>query len=326
MIAPEVIIISPPKEEHAQVVYQYLCQKHKNLSVSILDTSHFPKTMSWHIGLSDAGMKIEMPGENSDISLEKIRSIWWWRPQAPVIDSKIQNQDQSNFAYRECCQMMEGLWYILDCLWVNQPERQEVAMNRLYQLDAAKMVGFKIPETIFTNHPETVREFWEAHHRQIVYRQMVPLSPKTFVFTEREASRLDCISLAPVMFQEIVKLDALLYILVIGEALFPIRVFHSDGKQYLMKKYLLPNEVKLKVLNFTRQTGLLYGRMSMGIDKNSNYVFLELNPTAPFLEIERELKIPLTEIMSELLVRGRVKETQRFWPTLPKYKKLGQNE
>ena len=44
----------------------------------------------------------------------------------PVIDKKITDEGQIKYAYKECCQMLEGLWYLLDCLWVNQPEKISV--------------------------------------------------------------------------------------------------------------------------------------------------------------------------------------------------------
>ena len=54
--------------------------------------------------------------------------------------------------------------------WINRPEANLKASNRLIQLATAREVGFKIPSTLITNDPNAAAEFYQHHDGQIVLK------------------------------------------------------------------------------------------------------------------------------------------------------------
>lgn len=320
ILVPDIIIVSQEDDPHTDAVFNYLHEKHQQVVVTIIDTAQFPQTMEFNIAMSSSVSKLKIiyPGYQA-ISVEKLRSIWWWRPQFPSIDNHIQDSNKAEFAYRECCQVIEGLWYINDCLWVNHPERQEVAFNCLYQLQLAKSMNFRIPETLVTNSARAVVDFWNKHEGEVMFKQLLPLAPKAFRLTPEIMKKIGNLNVAPLMFQEMVKLDAMLHLIVIGDRVFASRLLSYSKKDGgpEMKNYPLPQDIGTQVLNLAKAVGLFYLKIEMGIDKNSKYIFLGMDPTGSFLAEQMATGLPLTEILAELLLRGKIRENQRLWPMMP---------
>lgn len=309
LLVPDVIIVAMPEDEHAQAVCRYLQDKHKNIHAAILDTSGFPQKMACKVTVNSQGTRVKfLQIGGSTVSLEKLRSIWWWRPQIPQIDRTIQDVSKAEFAYRECCHLIEGMWFVLDCLWLNPPEKQDLALNNLYQMEMARHVGFHVPDTLVTNSPEAVLDFWNKHDGQVFYKQLLPF-PKSFRLTRDMLKKIDSLKFAPLMFQEIVTLDAMLTVIVVGDVVCAARILRNtkSGNDEAIKKYNLPRDVESKLLQLTRHMGLLYNKIDIGIDKNSNYIFFAIDPTFHFLPIEKQVGFHITELLAEILVRGKTR-------------------
>jgi hypothetical protein len=309
LTVPDIVIAAMPEDEHVQAVYRYLQDKHKHIVVSLLDTSLFPQKVSCQAKINDQNTRVRfLQLGTAPVSLEKLKSIWWWRPQIPQIDRTIQDAGKAEFAYRACCHLLEGIWFVLDCLWLNQPEKQDLALNNMYQVALARNLGFHVPDTLVTNSPDAVLDFWNKHDGQVLYRQLLPF-PKSFRLTREILKKIDSLKISPLMFQEIVALDAMLTVVVVGDAVFAARVLHNpkNGSDDALKKYALPRDVESKLLHLTRQMGLLYNKIDVGIDKNSNYVFFAVDPTFAFLPVEKQAGFHITELLAEILVRGKVR-------------------
>jgi hypothetical protein len=317
MLTPEIFIIASEKEANASAVYQYLKQKHPRLLVMMLDTSNFPQQMGWKLTCNNTETCLLIYSANAKetISFEKIHSIWWWEPKPPHIHPCIQNKEEGNFAYTECCQMLEGLWYSIDCLWVNQPERQEVALNPLYQLQLAKICGFSIPDTIVSSYPPSVLEFWNKHPNKVSYIQLVPLSALCKQLQKEELDHIGNLALAPMIFQEIVGYKVYLKVIIIGNMICPLEI-EQEKQGVHLKKYEMLEELKQKIYRLMKVAGLLYATLEIAIDSHKNVIFLGLDPCASFIEVERETGIPLTELMAQLLIGGKNQYTTCPWPSL----------
>lgn len=322
-LTPDIIIVSSEEDIHAQAVVNYLHETQRQLTVSMIDTSQFPQQMACKVVMNNGRVQVGFAyGNNSYLCLDRLRSIWWWRPQFPTPHNQLQDAHKARFAYTECCQFIEGLWYVTDCLWVNHPERQDVALNQLYQLEVAQKVGFCVPETLISSSPESVREFWERKNHGLLYKPMIPLSYRAFPFTEDMLKRIENISFAPLLFQANIRFDAYIRVVVIGDAIYAVRIYDnsSQDNQQLpyVKKYDLPSEIITKIQNFMspKYTGLLYCKLNLGLDPDGHCFFLDMDPTATFQEMEKPLNVPLAQAVGQLLLRGK-KNKDICWPVLP---------
>ena len=315
---PDIVIIASTDNDHATKVHEYLCQEHPKITASIIDSSMFPQQMAIELRCDNDNLYLQFHNHDSElsISMENVRSIWWWEPGIPQICSSIQDKSHLQFAYVECCQAFEGLWYIQDCLWVNQPERQEVALNHLYQIQLAKMCGFDIPQTLVSNYPKAAQEFWQKNDGQVIYRQLVPFSPGYEVLEESFLQEIDDLRLAPVMFQKLEPFVEYINVIVIGQKVTAVQMV-QDSENASYQKCEIPREIEIKVQFLTKYAGLLYSLLQLGMTEDKRYVFLALDPCASFLEMEKQAGLHLVEIMARLLVGGQSKHTESIWPVLP---------
>lgn len=308
-IIPEILIIASQQNAHVQLMKQYLQQKYPQKIYFIWDLALVPTQTFCSILLNQQKLHIAISfyQDNNTIILDHLRTIWWLEPHSPRLDSSIQDADHIQFAYTECCQLIEGLWHLLDCLWINHPEKQEIALNPICQLHAAKQAGFLIPETLITSYPIVVSEFWEKHQQQIMYRQLVPFSPEQEEIQENDFNQLESLKLAPLIFQETVRYKAFLNVIVIGDFVMFSQLYQNNNNQLVSKRcdeITIPKDITNKIKKLVHLLDLVYVRIEMGIDSQGKYVFFSLDPFGSFVELEEQTGVHLTEVLGELLVHG----------------------
>jgi hypothetical protein len=110
-----------------------------------------------------------------DRNLDSSRfSVVWLRD----IDNTLMDLDLGHkydkFVQRFCYEQWNDSYRILiDSLaseWINRPEANLKASNRLIQLATAREVGLKIPSTLVTNDPNAAAEFYQHHDGRIVLK------------------------------------------------------------------------------------------------------------------------------------------------------------
>lgn len=323
MQIPEIIIVATEENEHANAILNCIKEEYDKISALILDISKFPQQLECKLTSNNKHLNLcfidDSEDQNTSVSFEKVKSIFWLEPKIPKIDPVIKDPHQANFAFVECCQLLEGIWYIMDCLWVNHPERQEVSLNPLYQLQLAKGVGFSIAKTLVTNDPSSVIEFRKKNKDEILYKQLIPIKPKQAKVLEEDLAYVNNVRFAPLIFQEIVDFKQCFKIITIGTLLFVTEYcLDSENNKYFLKKSTIPLDIERKIKMLVQYTGLNYCTVDIGIDKNGKYYFSSLNPYAHFLNIEKESEFPLTKIITELLIKGKPTSSPHRWPNVSK--------
>jgi hypothetical protein len=180
----------------------------------------------------------------------------------------------------------------------------------------AGRVGLRVPQTIVSNEPTIVQEFWEGHHRDCVYKSLTPTpSPcrETRPLTEADLPDLHSLSLAPIIVQQRLH-GANLRVTVMGRRQFaaialvdcPEAVF--DWRVDLKcrwEPYTLEPALSQRIQDLLIALGLHYGCVDLRFDDSGEPYFLEVNPAGQFLFIEVDTAQPIVEAMCALLVDPR---------------------
>lgn len=282
----------------------------------MVDTADFPARSSLVERFAESGAQFELTVGGRPVNLAKCRAGWWRRPLPYTLHDGIA-KDAASFTYTECNEAIAGMWAALDIVWVNQPELDEQAHHKPYQLAVAAEVGLPIPETLITNDPHAARDFIDRFGlEQTIY--------KTFVATEQnwretrmmrpgELEILDQVRLAPVIFQEFVPAVKDLRVTVVGEEMFCAAISAPpDGYQIDYRMDLegasfepadLPVEVEKGLGALMQRLGLVYGAIDMRKTREGRHVFLEVNPAGEWLFVEERTGQPITEAMAKLLIK-----------------------
>lgn len=232
----------------------------------------------------------------------------------------------NKFAQRFCYEQWTDSYRILiDSLaseWINRPEANLKASNRILQLTTAREAGLKTPSTLITNDPKAAAKFYQHHDGEIVLKAIhhhgIEIEGKvysvyTHPLTKDDLSRLDDIAYAPCILQERLDKKSELRVTVVGEKVFAAELdtqamsscrddLHRCTLSQLPKKEVkLDNTTEEACLKIMNKLGLKYGAFDFIVDEKGQAHFLEINPAGDWYWIEHDTKMPITDSMVNLI-------------------------
>lgn len=257
---------------------------------------------------------------------ENVSSVWYRKPTLTKYDRATQKANVA-FAGRETDAYLTDLCvnlFAAGCQWVNHPECNRAANNKLAQLRLARKLGFRTPETIVSNDPQSVKEFANRlRPGKIVYKTLSrPFISETAgsfrsVFTslvELTPSVLKSIRVTPCLIQEYVEKAYELRVTVVGQQVFTARIFSQDQAataidwrrdqhQTKLRQELVTPDALLEdfCLKLVQQLGLIFGAIDLIITPTGEPVFLEINPNGQWLWIETVLGAKISDALIETL-------------------------
>ncbi|MFB2839286.1 MvdC family ATP-grasp ribosomal peptide maturase [Floridanema evergladense] len=276
-------------------------------------TAQFDKSRSYH--------KLEY-GANS-ISTEQVKAVWMRRIWEPNLGKELAPQ------FREACikeslATLDGFWDSLRAArWVDNLERIDVAHNKLRQLRVASELGLIIPQTLVTNKADAAREFFQKVKGKMVSKLLTSLSrsmeqPAFFLYTSvvKEEDLLDAESLryCPMVFQEEIPKQLELRVVYVNGNVF---VGALDASIYAGAKvdwrspgvdvgkwqhHELPEQIVGCLKAFMDKFGLLFGAFDFIVTPSGEYVFLEVNPLGEWGMLEKDLDLPISEAIANVLI------------------------
>jgi hypothetical protein len=312
-----VLILAPPRDEHAIAVKRHL--ERLGNEAEVLDTSLFPEAarLAMRFRCCGNGRELRLDVQGRELQVDLYRSVWWRRPQPPALSDQMLKPSHRAFALNEIFEAMTGLWYCMDAGWVNDPARDQAAQRKAYQLKVAQQVGLRIPTTLMTNDPDEARKFVDARgYRRVVYKSFSSTEQEwreTRLLREEELHLLDHVRHAPVIFQHYVDARYDLRVTAVGDRLFPAAI-HSQQTEYpadcridigraKIEAVEIPDDVEERLLELKRRLGLVYGAIDLRLTPSGDYVFFEINPGGQFMYIEGATGLPISAALADELAR-----------------------
>lgn len=254
-----------------------------------------------------------------DIDISQLSAVWWRR---------LTGNSQASYAIQESLGITDSVAIdiiISDCrasflgifltsfkgAWVSHPDATRLFENKLLQLQLAQQIGLKIPQTLVSQNPQTIREFCAALNNKVIIKPLsainapVAASPVTDELLTADQS----LQLCPAIYQEMIYGTQHLRINAFGEdfhtALITCQELdwrYNVGKS-VVESYELPIALKSQLQEFLRRAGLRMGIFDMKIDLNKEPIWLEINPQGQFLFIEGLSDMKLIDAFADFLYR-----------------------
>ncbi len=318
-----IVICAREDDVHAVTVGSILESQHGE-EVFIFDTSRFPGSvgLSGNFGSEAASISLNVH-RNGRICLEDVKSFWWRRPQPMVVDPRIVEATARDFAYQECVSALYGAMGCCDALWVNDIDNDIAAEYKPVQLKVGARLGFQVPETLITNEPEKVTEFWEQHNRQVVFKafnQRGLVWCPTRPLREQDMAMVGDVRHAPVIFQALVPGIRDVRVTVIGDRIFATefdieRLESVDYRTHMAaipcRPHTLPAELESKIRKLMSALGLEYGGIDFRLTRHAGYVFFEVNTAGEFMYLQERTRQPIAEAMAAHLAEGKATHSKR---------------
>jgi glutathione synthase/RimK-type ligase-like ATP-grasp enzyme len=259
------------------------------------------------------------------VDISKFHVVWLREFDIRLVKSgrsNTQNELAQKFCYEQWDDSFRVLQDKLTCEWINRPEANLRASNRLLQLSVARNFGFNIPSTLITNDPDAARAFYYNHDRDVVLKALhhhgIEIDGKIYSMhtrsiTKQDLKKFDDLIYAPCIFQERLHKKSELRVTVVGEQVFASRINSQSTTNGFNDLHKFPitdvpkNPVQLddatteRCLKIMKALDLRYGALDFTIDKKDKVNFLEINPTGDWYWVEHQTKQPITEAMTDLI-------------------------
>jgi glutathione synthase/RimK-type ligase-like ATP-grasp enzyme len=252
------------------------------------------------------------------IEFADITAAWFRRPAAPTITGTT----APAFVEREAVGFLESLWEATSWLWINRPSAVRYAEHKPLQLIAARQAGLMVPATLITNSPRRAREFVRprsAIAKAVVGGRVTEEGTDYAVFTNAltidDLSSETAVRSSPTTFQQRVPVGADLRVTIVGRRLFAVKIFVADRqphevdwraaepKRLSYERCDLPGEIAASCLELMRGLSLNFGALDFIVGPEGEHVFLEINPSGQWGWIERQVDVPITDAIIDLLTQ-----------------------
>jgi len=269
--------------------------------------------------------RIEKNGIDHDLA-EEIRSVWFRRPGKPfefTPEALRPNRSVVAFAEDQWHAYIESLKSIDNVFWINDPDRDHIAENKILQLKLATEIGLRVPKTCITNNKEEATHFMEECGGKIVAKALSsPLIEEKerdyFVFTNcvqpfQNVNEQE-FSVAPSIFQELLENKIDYRVTIIGDDYYAVRVVRESdngvpGDWRIIKEGLkfvpspLPRDIAGKCVKMVKKFGLVFGAIDL-VCASDEFYFLEINPNGEWAWLQKVSGLPIAETIADCLVQG----------------------
>ena len=269
--------------------------------------------------------KIEKKGVDYNL-VNQCGSVWFRRPGKPFEfspETQRPNESVIAFAENQWHAFIEGLKSIRHLFWLNDPDRNHAAENKIVQLRLAQEVGLRIPRTCITTSKEEVMRFMNDCDGKIVAKALyLPLIEEKekdyFIFTNvidtiEDIPRSE-FRLAPTIFQELLSEKKDYRLTIVGNECFSVEVVTESRKKGIATDWRivkegvrfqpceLPSDVVSRCANLVKRFGLVFGAIDL-VQTPSGFYFLEINPNGEWAWLQKEAGLPIAETIVDILVQ-----------------------
>jgi glutathione synthase/RimK-type ligase-like ATP-grasp enzyme len=258
---------------------------------------------------------------HKEYNLKGFTAVYFRRPEMPTIKSENLSNGELQFIKNEFSYTFEGIYKILKySYWISPIYAIREAENKIYQLELAKSIGFKIPNSIITNSFSDILDFYDRNDSTCIIKPIKSgliedgSNPKV-IFTNFLNNRPDSkeqIECIPNFLQSHIEKTYDVRVIVVGETVFATLI-HSQGNcktqidwrrgENILQhtKYELPNNVKEKCIELLKLLNLRFGAIDFILDTNQDLVFLEINPNGQWAWIEKQTGYEISNEIANLL-------------------------
>jgi glutathione synthase/RimK-type ligase-like ATP-grasp enzyme len=256
------------------------------------------------------------------ITASQISGVWYrklWKMKVP---------DELDMNYREVF-IKEYATYqqlFFDQLqhvpWMNSMQQDHVVGNdKLLQLTHARQAGLVIPETIFTNDPEHIRNFFDECKGELVVKLHGALSRSmegntpffpTTKLSPSDMEKVDQLAYCPMIFQQYIPKEYELRVVYVDGSFFAGKIPNEhagvtdwrtiSNHRVAWQQYELPESEQEKIHNMMQSLQLTFGAIDIIKNTNGEFVFLEVNPQGEWGMLQKYLDYPIGQTIANKLI------------------------
>jgi glutathione synthase/RimK-type ligase-like ATP-grasp enzyme len=270
------------------------------------------ESLSMSISTESVTATTLLTSERKILEISSVGAIWWRRPKAlQQIEATGLDAHQIGLINNDCSAALVGsLENSFTGKWISSPRATEFASNKLNQLAVAQRSKFRIPDTLVTQNPGEVLEFYNRHRGQIIVKPVVGTrGPLLFTQMVRDdhLNAPDSIRACPATYQEFIPGNRHIRLNCFGDRSFAfiIESAELDWRPDLkvpISSWTVPGDLHGKIRAVLEALNLEMGIFDLKETPEGEIVWLEVNPQGQFLFLEGLTGEPLTESFADFLI------------------------
>jgi len=277
-----------------------------------------------------AQVTIELGGESNRrsirsgpkvVELSEITSAWYRRSVSPTAPDFV-SLSARRFVVGELQHLAEGMILGGDVRWVNSISATRMAERKLFQLNVANAVGLKTPKTLVTNDANAVASFFRSGCGEVItkpiYHGYWAKSGGDRAAYTRELGKAglpsqEQLDACPCLIQTRIQKGSDIRLTLVGCHAFAVRIRTPPGSlvdwrhpevDTRYEECTIPTEVMSACRRLMDRLGLVYGAIDLIQARDGDWYFLEVNPAGEWAWLERQLKLPISDALINLLTQG----------------------
>jgi hypothetical protein len=270
--------------------------------------------------LSENTVRREISGGPRKLDLNEVSAVWNRRALHPAVRMDI-SRSEIVFVAGELRHLALGLVLNPGIIWVNPIDRVSVAELKLYQLQVARQLGFRVPRTLVSRDAEALRRFAAGNKagticKPIFHGMFIDETSSYSVYTRRitpESIDADSAKICPIFLQEEIVRSADVRATFIGRDCFVADItgnpslvdWRDPDVPVSYRESSLGVEIEERCRSMLANLGLVYGAFDFVRTPAGDLVFLEVNPTGEWAWLEDQLGFPMRDAFIRLFYGGR---------------------
>jgi len=262
--------------------------------------------------------------QNQRFDLLEFTAVYYRRPEVEL-HSKGLSSAEEHFIKSEILYALEGIYRVLqNARWLNNVYDIRNAENKLYQIQLASSLGFKLPNSIISNCRSELLNFFETNLSDCIIKPIksglvhLDNEEEGVVFTSKiDVSDLiqEKITSCPAYVQKLVSKKGDVRVTVVDNQIFAAFIYSQENEETKIDwrrgelplrhvSISLPDEIQNKCASLLAKLNLNFGAIDFIVDDEGNFIFLEINPNGQWAWIERQLRYPISDTIVNFLIKS----------------------
>lgn len=316
-----VLIVSLPGDAHALATEWAL--KAKGIDARYICWSDYPQKLqaSYELGQGLEG-RLTIHDDGAPLP-EQFRTIWNHRTCTPEPHPSIDPADHEPIRI-SADRALRGLaaHVELRAFAVNPSRSKWYFDNKPTQLNLAVQVGFDVPPTLISNHPDEIEAFIQkvgaCVAKPLKYMHWDTGQSDIELFTTPIESIRgfdpETVSACPLIYQQQIRKTTEYRVVVFGRQVVCFEILSQKSVRYAadwrmssfkgleVRLANLPIDLERRIFDYMDRCGFVYGSLDFAVTEDDRIVFFEINETGQFLWLEELIpEVPLLDMFSDFL-------------------------
>jgi len=327
-----VLIITNKQDGHIGLVTNYLDENkseenHDPVKWVRINIEDFSTNVRIVIRPGYEESTIEILDSGLQFKISDISSVWYRKPAPLDLSQFKMPQAGIEYVEAEITELILGLYALLSHkTWINNPFTSRLSHRKLLQLQVAKSIGFRIPQTLVANDEDSVMSFAESLNWNLAIKSLgavavtshEPNGQKQFGIWTRRINKEELVAVrskikcAPTLYQEYINKQYELRVTCVGREIFGCRINSQSNPDTVEDMRFNVRSLEHQVFDCSPIEEILhayldyfninFGCFDIAVDENGQFVFFECNPNGQWLWIEQLTGMKISEAIANLLI------------------------